>query len=72
MLKGIIKGMPCATQWMRADYGEGSHNFGPNEIGVWAHSLGEIRDDKTKEITLAPWWDEWECFYQKKDLTKCY
>mmetsp|Transcript_47694 Transcript_47694/g.144217 ORF Transcript_47694/g.144217 Transcript_47694/m.144217 type:complete len:485 (-) Transcript_47694:363-1817(-) len=71
-LNGVVEGMPCATSWMRADYGEGSHNFDANEIGVWAHSLGEIVDEYTNEMTLAPWWDEWECFYQGKDEKLCY
>lgn len=70
--KGIVRGMACSTSWMKADYGEGTHGFDANEIGIWAHSLGEIRDDHTKEMTLAPWWDEWECFYQDKDLTSCH
>lgn len=72
MLKGIVRGMACSTSWMKPDYGYGSSNFDANEIGVWAHSLGEIRDDHTKEMTLAPWWDEWECFYQGKDVESCH
>lgn len=70
--KGIVRGMACSSSWMKADYGEGTHGFDAGEVGVWAHSLGEIRDDHTKEMTLAPWWDEWECFYQDLDLTSCH
>ena len=70
--QGIVRGMACSTSWMKADFGEGTHGFDANEIGVWAHSLGEIRDDHTKELTLAPWWDEWECFYQDRDLASCH
>lgn len=71
MLNGIVRGMPCASTWMRSDYGRGTHAFGLNEIGVWAHTLGEVRDDKTKEVALADWWDSWECFYGDKDPALC-
>jgi len=62
MLRGIVGGMPCSS-WMHTDY-DGGHQFDLNELGVWAHALGEIRSDKTKEMLLhATFWDDYECFY---------
>jgi len=71
-LKGTVRGMACSTTWMKPDYGWGTSNFDANEIGVWVHTLGEVRDDWTKKMTLANWWDEWECFYQGKELSDCH
>lgn len=65
-LTGLVGGMPCAKYWMRNDYG-GGNNFGIGEIGVWGHTIGEIRADKTKEMALASFWDSWECFYGGKN-----
>jgi len=64
VLKGIVRGMPCAQSWMVGDFGNDTHGFGANEIGVWIHTLGEVRDDQTRRIGLADWWDSWECFYR--------
>mmetsp|Transcript_22897 Transcript_22897/g.26097 ORF Transcript_22897/g.26097 Transcript_22897/m.26097 type:complete len:626 (-) Transcript_22897:58-1935(-) len=72
ILRGAVRGMACSTTWMKPDYGWGTSNFDVNELSVWIHTLGEVRDDWTKKITLAPWWDEWECFYQGKKLSDCH
>mmetsp|Transcript_37537 Transcript_37537/g.54961 ORF Transcript_37537/g.54961 Transcript_37537/m.54961 type:complete len:662 (+) Transcript_37537:236-2221(+) len=71
LLNGIAVGMLCAPIWMRADYGAGSHRFDLNEIGVWGHFLGEVRDEYTKLLGAANYWDNWECFYQNKDSSIC-
>lgn len=63
LLMGVVGGMPCARSWMSSDFGVPTHGFGTNEIGVWAHSLSELRGDKTRETYLRTFWDEWECFY---------
>mmetsp|Transcript_10328 Transcript_10328/g.11057 ORF Transcript_10328/g.11057 Transcript_10328/m.11057 type:complete len:623 (-) Transcript_10328:234-2102(-) len=65
LLAGMVGGMPCSSVYMHTDYG-GGHNFDMQEIGVWGHSMGEIRADKTKEMLLATFWDDWECFYANK------
>lgn len=72
ILKGTVRGMACSTTWMKPDYGWGTSNFDAQEISVWVHTLGEVRDDWTKKMTLANWWDEWECFYQGKELSDCH
>jgi len=61
LLYGVIGSMPC-SDFMRSDYG-GGHNCDTNEIAVYSHALWEIRNDKTKELMLAKYWDSWECFY---------
>ncbi|KAL7554896.1 hypothetical protein ACHAWF_018444 [Thalassiosira exigua] len=71
ILNGVIRGMPCAAEWMSSDYGPGTNEFGPNEYGVWAHFLFEVRDDKTREFALANFWNNWECFYGRKDPAAC-
>ena len=70
-LKGATRGMLCAPIWMRADYGAGSHRYGVNEIGVWAHFLGEVRDEYDEKLGKGVFWDNWECFYQNKDYSVC-
>jgi len=72
MLRGVIAGLPCSTSWMKNDYGMGSSDFDAQEMSVWVHTLGEIRNDWVETMSLAPWWDEWECFYQNKTLTDCH
>eukprot|EP00531_Pseudo-nitzschia_arenysensis_P001577 CAMPEP_0116119720 /NCGR_PEP_ID=MMETSP0329-20121206/2795_1 /TAXON_ID=697910 /ORGANISM="Pseudo-nitzschia arenysensis, Strain B593" /LENGTH=525 /DNA_ID=CAMNT_0003613447 /DNA_START=229 /DNA_END=1806 /DNA_ORIENTATION=+ len=72
ILKGIILGMPCSTTWMQTDAGDDAEGFDLHEITVWSHSLMEIRPEVTKQMVLAPWWNEWECFYQDKDRTLCH
>mmetsp|Transcript_48715 Transcript_48715/g.54497 ORF Transcript_48715/g.54497 Transcript_48715/m.54497 type:complete len:661 (-) Transcript_48715:333-2315(-) len=72
ILMGTVRGMACSTSYMKPDYGWGTSNFDANEIGVWVHTLGEVRDNWTKKMTLATWWDEWECFYQGKELSDCH
>mmetsp|Transcript_17276 Transcript_17276/g.39738 ORF Transcript_17276/g.39738 Transcript_17276/m.39738 type:complete len:629 (-) Transcript_17276:222-2108(-) len=69
--KGVVQGMPCANVWMRPDYGPGSTSFDSNEVGVWVHFLAEVPDIMTKEMGLARWWDDWDCFYQGKDPEIC-
>ena len=69
--KGVVKGMPCADVWMRSDAGAGTHGFDTNEMGVWGHFLMEVPDETTRTLGLARWWDNWECFYQKKDTAEC-
>lgn len=71
LLNGVIRGMPCADQFMSSDYGPGTNHVGTNEYGVWAHLLLEIRDVHTKEVGLADWWNNWECFYGNKDPAIC-
>jgi len=63
--RGVVGGMPCAGNYMKTDYG-GGNGFGPEEIGVWQHSLVEIRSDVTRDMLLATFWDGWECFYHNK------
>merc|ERR1712150_113298 len=70
-VNGVAMGMLCAPIWMRSDYGAGSHRFGTNEISVWAHFLGEVRDEYDKSMGTATFWDNWECFYQDKDYAVC-
>jgi len=72
LLQGLIKGMPCSTSWMQSDYGDGTHSFDLHEITVWGHTLMEIRPSNTKEMALAPWWNEWECFYHGKERSLCH
>ena len=36
LLNGVVRGMPCARDWMSSDYGPGTNTFGPNEYAVWA------------------------------------
>ena len=71
MIKGISLGMLCAPIYMRSDYGAGAHRYSIGEIGVWAHFLGEIRDEYDESLGKGVYWDNWECFYQKKDYSVC-
>ena len=48
LLIGVTLGMLCANIWMRADYGAGSHRFGANEMSVFGHLLGEVRNEYTE------------------------
>lgn len=69
--RGVVQGMPCADVWMRSDAGAGTHGFDQNEMGVWGHFLMEVTDETTRTLGLARWWDNWECFYQDKDMGIC-
>jgi len=40
-------------------------------MGVWGHFLMEVTDETTRTLGLARWWDNWECFYQDKDMGIC-
>lgn len=68
---GVSRGMLCAPIWMRTDYGAGAHRFGINEIAVWGHFLGEVRDEYDEKLGKGVYWDNWECFYQNKDYSIC-
>lgn len=70
-LQGAVSGMACAPAFMRSDYGKGSNGYSTNEIASWIHMISELNDTKTKESSLADWWNSQECFYQNKDPALC-
>mmetsp|Transcript_15149 Transcript_15149/g.17021 ORF Transcript_15149/g.17021 Transcript_15149/m.17021 type:complete len:632 (+) Transcript_15149:269-2164(+) len=60
-----VSSMPCATTYMRTDYGGGT-NFDVQDFGVWYHSFIETRPGRNEEMLTATFWDEWQCFYADK------
>ena len=60
-----VLSMPCATTYMRTDYGGGT-NFDVQDFAVWYHSFVETRPGRNEEMLTATFWDEWQCFYADK------
>ena len=69
--EAVVHGIACGPQWMREDYGRGSKGFGTMEFATWLHMLTEVDSKNTKFTATNDVWDEWECFYQNKEMAIC-